>query len=193
MVRHYTAQFRPGRADLYRNQDFRPQALQSRARPGTIYWVLARRKHPARFSCKLAGRCERQFRTAKHLIDDHIDFMDDRQMKRKNHLRLPAELTMRRKDSFLSVYMPGFSFSISFEPEAAVSRRPPLRTCTFLFHRIAGRNSVEAPHNHPMRHTVFGHQFANDGRRETTAVSPKSRPSACEQDSRSQFSVCPKV
>ena len=82
--------------------------------------------------------------------------MDDRRRKRKNHLRLPAELIMRRKDSFLSTYMPGFSFSIFRAGSGCI----PFALCCVPVHCFVPsdirQEFREAPLNHPIRHTVFG-------------------------------------
>ena len=120
------AQFRPGRADLYRNQDFDLRLCKAGLdqEPSIGFWPAA----SIRLALVASSRAVASDNSEPPRIFSRTS---DPQTKIKLHLRLPVESTMRR--NFLSAYMPDFSFSISFRlPEAAVSRPPPLRTSTFL-------------------------------------------------------------
>ena len=83
-------------------------------------------------------------------------------MKRKIHLRLPVESTVRR--NFLSAYMPDLSFSISFSSAGSGCIPAPSVAYLHIFMLSSGipQEIIKAPHNHPMRYTKFGHQLAND-------------------------------
>ena len=90
---------------------------------------------------QLAGHCERQFRTAKDLLTDQLALAPDETENSTYDCRL--ESTMRRKDSFLSAYMPGFSFSIFFVAGSGCIPSPSFAYLVNCFvHRISGRNSA---------------------------------------------------
>ena len=103
-------------------------------------------------------------------------------MKRKIHLRLPDESTMRRK-YFLSVYMPGLSFSIFFRKWLYLA---PLR-CVCILPRSIGMRQKFARHRSTIRCVTpkFGHQFANDSF--ATRLCPNRDLFAFGQNSRRNF------
>jgi len=101
------AQFRSCQADLYRNQDFdftlRKEALDHE--PSIGFWPAA----SIRFALVARSRAVASDISEPPSI---ISVTVTRHSKRKTHVRLPAESTMRH--NFLSAYMPDLSFSISF-------------------------------------------------------------------------------
>ena len=125
MVRPMYAQFRPGRADLYRNQDFDRRLCKAGLdqEPSIGFWPAA----SIRLALVASLRAVESDNSEPPRIFSRTS---DPQMKIKLHLRLPVESTLRR--NFLSVYMPDLSFSISFSSAGTRSRAPPLHTSTFL-------------------------------------------------------------
>ena len=67
MVRQYTHDFAPVWR-IYTEIKISTSRSLRQYLTRAVDWVLPGRNHPARLGCALAGHCEGQFRTAKHLI-----------------------------------------------------------------------------------------------------------------------------
>ena len=194
MVRNVTAQFRAWSRRFIpksRNFDLRlcKELLWVPAQPSTIR---------LRFGCSTLAAPLRatiptspsDFSTAHGPCRTRID----RQMKRENPLTIASRINMRRKDSFLSAYMPGFSFSISFSsagsgciPSPSVAYLHIFSLCS-VFRRNSSRHRTTIRYVTP--YSAINSRMIASRR---GVIAPNRDLLACGQNSRSQFSVCPKV
>src|SRR5262249_1998675 len=114
------------------------------------------RKLPVRFGCKLAGRRERQLRTAKwHLVASALPDETKNPLTTAGRVNNEAQgqtfVLIYSRAQFLDFFLRKRLYRHTLRPEpvhfSVPSGRQPL---------------IKAPYNHPMRHIIFSHQFANE-------------------------------